>query len=306
MNRAFSNQPAGQPGSAPGVRFFCTHPKRSVTNSIRTICLLSFFVLALQGCEETDVAAIDPTGSAPTISNVIVSPPSLNIDSLPSSGGSTSVTVIITASANDIDGDLRRVSTEISRPSASSPFLVVAMRNDGVAPDASALDDIFTGTAIFQATRAQAGAYLVSVGAWDQNQMRSGQVTNTLLLTRNNSRPLLDSASLTAPDTLTRPTTGSILFSISIAATDSDGLADVRQVYMQNLATSNRDFLLDDGGLTQPGGISSGDELAGDGIFTVVFQLPSTVPVGRYDYILQAADTFADTSRSIPYSLVIQ
>ncbi|GEM_PF-2339354 len=306
MNQVSSHQTTGQPRVTSGVRFFCVDPGRPVTNFVGTICLLSFLLLALQGCEETDVIKIDPTGSAPTISGLLIFPPEFNIDSLPSSGGSTTITTVVTANATDSDRDLNRVTAELSRPGSSSPFLIVTMRDDGVTPDASALDNIFTGTATFQTTRAQAGAYLVSVGAWDGNGMRSGQLTTGLLLTRNNSRPILDSASLIAPDTLTRPATGSILFSISIAASDSDGLADVRQVYMQNLATSNRDFLLDDGGVPQSGGVSSGDELAGDGVFTIVFQLPSTVPVGRYDYILQAVDTFADTSRSVPYSLVIQ
>lgn len=265
-------------------------------------------LISVSACEKTDLGTIDDSGLPPHILLATLSPTLINVDSLPSPGGTSTITITVNATLGDPAGliELNTVSAEIFRPEATSPFLRSTLRDDGVVPDAIPNDGNFTGSLTFQATRALAGEYRVSIKAENRDGKRGGAFICSMSLTRNNSRPFLNSATLSAPDTLTRPSTGSVLFMITIAASDSDGLADIRQLYLQNLASSNRDFLLDDGGTTQPNGISSGDALAGDGVFSILLQLPSTVPPGEYHYILQASDSFADTSNSVPYTLVVQ
>lgn len=282
--------------------------KASFKEVVSTLVFTLTALTLLPGCEKTDLGTIDDTELPPQIHQVNLVPALVNIDSLPSSAGTSTITTTVVATVSNPAGlgGLSSVNVDFFRPLASSPLLRTSLMDNGVSPDSVAHDGIFSGSFAFQATRAQAGSYRVGISAVNDNGQRSGTLTTTMLVTRNNSAPYLDSLSLQAPDTLTRPSVGSTLFMITIAASDSDGLADIRQVFLQNLASSNRDFLLDDGGIGQPNGISSGDELAGDGIFSIVFQLPSTVPPGEYHYILQASDSFADTSRSIPYTLVIQ
>jgi hypothetical protein len=204
--------------------------------------------------------------------------------------------------AGDPDGlsSLRTVRAEIFRPRATGPFLTVTLADDGGSPDSTAGDGVFSARTTFTARRDQAGLYRVRFSATDVNGLRSTAVDLATLLTRNNSRPELFDSTLSAPDTVDRPATGSGSFFMSIAAADPDGLADIRSVFLQNLSSLGRDALLDDGSA------GSGDRIAGDGIFSRIFQVPSTVPPGTYLFRLLAVDTFGDTSAPVPYALVVR
>ena len=95
----------------------------------------------------------------------------------------------------------------------------------------------------------------------------------------------------------------------SIAVADSDGLADVREVYFRTLpqAPSTKTFLFDDGGMRDPGtGLSSGDLLAGDGVFSRILQVDSSNTPGLRQLVFQASDTFGDTSRAFSHYFLIR
>ena len=270
--------------------------------------LLAMSAFILGGCESTGLGPLDSGGRPPVVAAPLVSPAVTNIDSLPSTGGNVLISLDLSTAADDPDGpeNLRTVRAEVYRPTAESPFATVTLADDGMTPDAAAGDGIYSARLQFTTRREQAGRYRVRFSSTDQGGLRSTAREVSALLTRNNTPPVLVDSTLQAPDTLIRPTTGSVLFFVSIAATDEDGLADVAEVFLQNLTTFNRTFLLDDGGAPQTGGISSGDLLAGDGVFSVTLQLPSTTPPGSYPFRLQAVDTFADTSTALPYTLVVQ
>jgi hypothetical protein len=96
---------------------------------------------------------------------------------------------------------------------------------------------------------------------------------------------------------------------MSIAAADSDGLADIAEVYFRSLNSSDptaKFFLFDDGGTVQRNGITSGDPLAGDGTFSIIVQLPSTSTTGTRLFAFQAKDTFGDTSATVTHSLEVR
>ena len=275
----------------------------------RIFCSLAIAIsLGAGGCEN---AGLDPSDSSPVpprAASPHVSPETVNIDSLTPAGSTYGITLTVSVRASDPDGqgDLSSVLAEAMRPGEGASFAQTSLHDDGIAPDTTAGDSVFSGTLFFYATRPQAGVYRVRFVAQDRAALRSTGVEATCNLIRNNAVPVLDSLSLAAPDTLVRPPSGSLLFRVSIAAQDSDGLSDIQRVFMENLATLTRFTLLDDGGAPQPGGVTSGDSLAGDGIFSITFGLPSSAPSGVLQYRLQAVDAAQDTSTSVPYTLVVQ
>lgn len=141
--------------------------------------------------------------------------------------------------------------------------------------------------------------------ALDNEGNQSNVLERTLFLTRNNSPPKLDPQSLVAPDTVILPIGGSLLIPMNIAASDSDGLADVREVFFRSLDSSDptQKFHLQD-----DGNFSSGDAVAGDGVFSIIIQLDDTGPPVRrtFRFAFQALDSFSDTSATVLHFLTVR
>lgn len=270
-------------------------------------CLLA--AAFLYGCETGGPEPGDPSPAAPSVSSPSLAPDSLRLDSLatlPDGKYEITLTASVRASDPDGPGDIATVRAEAIRPGALAPFSQAQLRDDGSAPDDSAGDGVYAGVLTFRAARDQAGVYRIRFSAQDGAGLRSTGIERSFALLRRNAAPALDPLSLSAPDTVARPTAGTLLFRVSIAASDSDGLADIQRVFIQNLATTTISTLLDDGGTVQPNGITSGDSLAGDGVFSITFGLSSTNPAGTILFRLQAVDASQDTSASVPYTLVVE
>jgi hypothetical protein len=270
--------------------------------------LLAASLFMAGGCEETGLDTTDFPANPPDVAAPGVSPGTVDIDALTPSG--TTYTFDLTLSVKAFDpngqGDLAAVRAEAFRPGSGSSFVQASLHDDGASPDAIAGDSVYSGTLTIRTERSEAGLYRVRFVAQDRAGLRSRGLEGVCAVTRNNAPPSLIAESLAAPDTVTRPPSGTLLFRVSIAAEDSDGLADIQRVFLENLATLTRFTLLDDGGVQQPNGVTSGDSLAGDGVFSITFGLPSTAPAGTLQYRLQAVDAALDTSNSIPYTLVVQ
>jgi len=287
-------------------------------NSAKSLIIESFSVVLVSlaltavGCEENQLGLLDNKGNPPFTSDAVITPDTINIDTLTPVSGTYMISATIRAKASDLDGqgDLQSVTAQVFRPTSGSAFSEQPLRDDGVAPDQAANDSIFSGSVQFTLIRAQAGPYRIQISARDSRGFLSNSLVPTFFATRNNSAPRLDTLSLVAPDTVNRPSTGSLLIFMSIAAADSDGLADISEVYFRNLSSivdpNAKNFLLDDGGIIQKSGITSGDLLAGDGVFSIIIQLPSSVTPGLRQFAFQAADTFRDTSASFIHNLLVQ
>jgi hypothetical protein len=170
------------------------------------------------------------------------------------------------------------------------------MLDNGVQPDSSAGDSVYSGHVTITMTRDQTGAYTVRFSA--TASVSSNVLLHTFHALRDNSAPLLDTTSLEAPDTVALPTSGFVAFAISIVAIDSDGIGDIRQVFLRNLdSPTNPDarIQLRDDGNTGPDP-RSGDLIAGDGRFTVTVRLDATNARGVFRFGYQASDAPGDTS----------
>jgi hypothetical protein len=158
--------------------------------------------------------------------------------------------------------------------------------------------------------RTQAGVFRIQITASGPAGMVSNQLDLPLKVGRRNSRPVL--SGLIAPDTVTVPVGGSVIVRMSVAVADSDGLADVQQVYFRSLTSSTPDFkffLKDDGGTGDPqfpGWPRTGDAVAGDEIYTVQIPLFDSPTVRRTNtFAFQAMDS-QDTSTTLIHYLTVK
>jgi hypothetical protein len=264
--------------------------------------------VAHSGCEKTDLGQVDIGRNPPFAFNFVLTPDSINIDTLTPGNGNYTVSATVLASVSDPDGpdDIRTVEAGVYRPSAESPFLQKGLHDDGVVPDLIGGDGIYSGIIQFELTRALAGTYRVELSARDRSGLRSVAQSLSFFLTRRNSLPVL--SNLSAPDTVTLPAGGSVAAHMTVVASDSDGLGDIREVYFLSPDGENPTFhfpLKDDGGL-EPGP-PSGDLNAGDGEFSILLTISDSPTVrGTYRFIFHAEDTFGDTSATILHFFTIE
>ena len=276
---------------------------------ILVMCLAS----VLNSCEENQFGVLDTKGNAPSVSAASVTPDSINIDNLTPVGNTYTINAVTRLTVSDPEGtdDLNSVIVQAIRPGASSQFFQQNLHDDGVAPDGVAGDSIFSAEIQFEIIRALAGRYRMQFIALDNEGNQSNVLERTLFITRNNSAPSL--SDLVAPDTVDLPVGGSIVIQFTVVASDSDGLADIRDVYFERIdppdPSFTKFFLLDDGGVDLPGplGLRSGDNVAGDGRFSVLVPLIDGQAQRRTNLFgFQASDTFGDTSATILHFLTVR
>lgn len=281
---------------------------RSAVNIPWVLTAIVALPMLFAGCDKNQLASIDPKNSAPQVDHLTFSPDSIYLDALTPVNGEYTVTTTIRAHATDPDGnfDLAGVNANLIMPDGTSAPGRIPLHDDGVSPDSTAGDGLYSGSLEFQLTRAQAGRWQVGVTAVDQRGALSNSLSGQLKLARRNSPPLI--FDLLAPDTLTIAAGDSSLLRMSIAASDSDGLADIVQVYWQSPDGQNPTFrfpMRDDGGLSP--GPPSGDLVAGDGTFSFMQWIKDSPTIrGRYRLLFKAEDTVGDTSLTLLHILIIQ
>ncbi len=262
-------------------------------------------MLAQAGCDKNPLGTVESQGHPPSVSRVQLVPNAVFIDSLPPVNGIYNFTEVLSANVTDSDGlsDVRIVQGDVVDPSGSHLF-TVAMHDDGVSPDSLPGDGIYSAGVSFSVSRAMVGRYYPFVTATDASGLQSNGVAPSLLVFRNNSPPQI--SDLVAPDTLRIPSGGSALLFMTLAASDSDGLADIKEVFFVSPDGGNPTFhfeLKDDGGATQP---PSGDAIAGDGIYSVLLSLTDSPTIrGRYRFIFQAWDGSSDTSATLLHYITV-
>jgi len=289
-------------------RFRFLTPRPSSTTGNFVVAAFSLMAICFSACDKNQLAPFDSTNTAPLVSQLTFSPDSVYLDSLIPSGGEymVSTTIHIRASDGNGAGDIQAVQADVLMQDGSLVVRGAALHDDGTSPDSAGGDGIYSGSVQFQLTRAQAGRWQVRVAAVDQKGAFSNSLSGLLKLARRNSLPQL--ANLVAPDTLTIAPGDSSLLVMTIAASDSDGLADITEVYWLSPDGQNPNFhfpMKDDGGLSQ--GPPSGDLVAGDGIFSYRQWIRDSPSIrGTYRLVFKAQDSVGDTSSSLLHNLIIR
>ena len=259
----------------------------------------SVLLFLLSGCENRGIGPVDPAGVPPFLRTVTISPDSVPLTALIPVNGIYTVTVRVRAEVKDPSGTgtVGTVVAQLLSPAGGDPLSVSSLHEES--PGAGVR--IFGGQIQFTATKEDVGTYRVRVIASDAQGVEGNVVDRSLKVTRINAPPVL--SNLSAPDTVTLPSSGSIAIPLSVTAADSNGLSDIREVFFRSLDSSDptsKVFLFDDGSTV------SGDLVAGDGIYSRIISLSSTNERKTYRFAFQAIDTPGDTSATVLHLLTVK
>jgi hypothetical protein len=262
-------------------------------------------ILALAGCDKNPLGTTESRGHPPILSGVTLTPNAVAIDTVTPVNGVYKLSAVLRAKVADSDGqsDIRAVEGDIVDPSGNHLF-IVPLHDDGILPDSTLGDRVYSALVSLSVTRAMIGRYYPYVTAMDGSGLQSTAVAPSILVFRKNSPPEL--GALSAPDTLVIPSGGTVVLFMTLAVSDPDGLADIKEVYFTSPDGSNPTYrydLKDDGSETQP---SSGDAVAGDGTYSILLSLTDSPTIrGRYRFVFQARDALGDTSASLLHYITV-
>lgn len=273
---------------------------------------LTLFTVLIIGCEKNNLVPGDLQTEIPLLSNPTVAPDSIYLDNLAPSSGNYSVSTVVRVKMR-FHGSNQTILAKVLRPTTSDVVSSATLRDDGIAPDPLANDSVYSGQIQFSVTRALAGRYRIQVVAQTAEGYQSNIIEKSFKLTRRNAAPKLGNVS--SPDSVNLPVTGFISVQFTAAVSDSDGLADIREVFFKRDTLSTKFFLRDDGGTTvnvfdtsATGAIrlSTGDVVAGDGTFSILLPVTTSNSRGTRTLKFQAIDSFGDTSNIIQRSFTIR
>ncbi len=261
--------------------------------------------VVMQSCEKSNLGTVDVQTEAPLLSNASTTPDSIYIDNLTPVNGLYSINTTVKVRMS-FRGGAQTVTASVLRPTTSEEVFRSSLRDDGTAPDQVANDSIFSGKVEFNIQRAFAGRYRIQFSSRTPEGITSNVIEKPLKLSRRNSAPVLLEA--TSPDTIDLPTSGFISVQFTASASDSDGLADIREVFFKRDTLNTKFILRDDGGVghnsfdTSSTGritLSTGDVAAGDGKFSILLPVTPANTRGTRRIKFQATDSFGDTSATI-------
>jgi hypothetical protein len=255
----------------------------------------------LGGCEDQHLGPLDPDGSPPFIRAFLIAPDSVSLNTLTPSNGQYGITLLCLAQVSDPDGPstLGPVIADVVPPGGGDPLLSVALATDSTGGNVR----FFSGQIRFSVTKTEIGAYRVVLRATDQQRLSGNTVDRRLMVWRTNAPPVI--SNLVAPDTVVLPPGDTVHIPMSITVSDSNGVADVREVFFRSLDSSDptKKYLLQDNGDLK----NYGDQTAGDGIYSIIVQLTDSPTVRKtYRFAFQALDSFADTSATLFHSITVR
>ena len=265
-------------------------------------------VLLFGSCEKKDNSLVNSTGTPPLLTQVSLSPSQINSDTI--NVGSIRqpddlLTITTTIVARVQSNFLPPPSVIYSVSSTDSLQIVSqgALLDDGMVPDQSKGDGLFTAKASFQIRRVQVGKYVVQVNAESPDGYRSNTIIAPLAVVRGNHPPVI--SNLVAPDSIKLGNQSQVLL-LTVSASDPDGLSDVAKLVFNSYkpdssASGGNPFIMYDDGLA-----SHGDEKARDGVFSLLISLPPNTQTGTYRFEFQAFDRSNEPSNIIILRLSVK
>ena len=222
----------------------------------------------------------------PTI-NSVIAPESLSVDLIP---GFVQITV------NDSDGlaDIERAYFESRKKGSSQIRYEADLFNDGNPEngDAVAGDSIYSARLDTAFLVAKKGDYDLLFHVVDSFNEKNTEVPSVDMEIYNNPPQM---SNLSMPESIALPSGSDVVLEpIEVRVSDPESLADIDSVYFYSvkedstLANAGRPIMLRDNGLpvdiNDQDGISVGDLVAGDGIYTFTLVIRSTfIPLNDED-----------------------
>jgi hypothetical protein len=275
-------------------------------NRIALSILIACMVVALVSCKEESGGILDSTYITPYVSSLSSVESSLDLDTTTSTavkhlgGGryliSDSISVLVTDPAGS--GDIKAVYYRLYPPNSGEYSIAGPLEFRNAGADSAR----YTAAFSFTVGRADVGMFQIEVYAVSRGNLPGNSVALPLTLTRNRSHPHL--SDLVAPDTVVRTAPGDqefLLFSVTVS--DSDGYDDIAAVLFKRISPKETPAfpMFDDGGKDP----TSGDQLAGDGIFSRIVRIDSSAFLGPQVFLFQAKNKMGDFSDSLKHTITI-
>ena len=264
-----------------------------VLNRVHCKVLLSVFVVLLYGCD-AEPGPSDPTGRPPLVSNLAFTPLEVDIQALDPSqidGNIVEIQVDVTVQATDEDGLIDRVIFAVRPPAQDLPPVEFGFLTGSGSGQ-------FEGSYMLPFDTGLTGNYTVEVYAIDDDNLLSNRVLGTLTIRNDGMPPVIDE--IDAPDVIERPDTGTSLVALVAVVSDPDGLSNIANVLFWNVERPDDTFALFDDGE------QGGDEVAGDGRYTVTIQISSTATLGTNVFAFQATDRGGLRSEVITKEITVE
>ncbi|RKY82629.1 hypothetical protein DRQ07_00810 [candidate division KSB1 bacterium] len=218
-----------------------------------------------------------------------------------------SVTVQDTVSAEQADSLLVRVKVwdpqgtadvcsvycALYIPQTTEPEKVFTLQKEAL-PN----DSVFTGVIDLKSNSAGPGIYSLRFTAKDSCGLESWPLVKSIYFNTENHAPVL--SELIAPDSLSR--SDSTPFTLKITVNDEEGLRDVTKVWFtvkrpDGTEIDNIFDMYDNG--------ESGDETAGDGIFSLAVTISSQNDTGVYEFTFKAKDRSGLESEPLVHNITV-
>ena len=253
--------------------------------------------------------AVKNTANDPPILTSLMMPDSAFI---PTGHDSIIVQIAVMVSDSQGRGDIVAVTGTFKLPDGSV-YTSFSLYDDGgsilrppfniTSGDSVANDGRFTAQFLF--VKQNVGNYTLQLQAKDLAQALSNVVTRSLYVRNTaNHKPLL--SNLVMPDTIFVPSGTSVdSMQIHINVSDAEGLVDITSVSLTlhredgGVVNPTPYPLYDDGGASDvlPFNISSGDGIAGDGVYSLRIPVPSSTLRNIYrDFVFIATDRAKENS----------
>jgi len=265
---------------------------------MRFFISLSLITIIFYSCDKISDSIIDPVNTSMT-GRII----SANI---PDSVVYTSLDSVITVSLQiDDPSDIAGITLNLISPNSINLISSKQLFDDGDITnhgDSTSSDNIYSTLIPFSKNWSN-GIYSMEFSFQFTNNIKQNVAIGYLFYLNSDERYAPYIFNLNAPDTLFLGT-AIITALMSIEAADSNGQADIQMVYFQSFrpdsTTSGNLFELFDDGTTE-----HGDDLAGDGVYSIIIQLPPNAMAGEWRFDFQAIDKTDSLSNVISHDIDI-
>ena len=250
--------------------------------------------LFLYSCEKDSTEVIDPTYSAPSISNATITPDTVNTTS-----ASPQVNFTVSASVTS-NNTISSVTASVFNPNneAAGEFSLTSNGNGTYSANIS-----LSGIQCLLV-----GNYKVQLVAEDSQGLFSNVIILSLPVRNTANQPPVVSG-LIAPDTVFIPATGENVYVLSVLINDPDGYCDLQRVEFSSFRpdgtqtnNGNPFPMFDDGNIEQ-----HGDTIAMDSRFSEKIRVPSTNNItGYFTFKYKAVDRSGVSSAELVDSILVR
>ncbi len=230
-------------------------------------------------------------------------------DSLPSGFDGELLFEVTAIDSNGVD-DLKQMTFRGVRN--DTVFMTGELYDDGTHGDRVAGDGTFTLSVDRTFAAGKKGEYTLEFRAVDQSDMQSEAATKKIVI--GNDAPVL--SDLQAPTEVQIPASGNVERLITVRVDDPQGLGDIKFVGFMSLkpdstyANGGLPIPMVDNGLPLDLGRWSqqyfGDQVAGDGIYSITAIIQSTAETGNYIWTFYAVDFVGNESKKITHVITLK